>query len=214
MPCYAIDGVRPVIHPDSYVHPTATIIGDVIIAADCYIGPSAVMRGDFGRLVMHSGANLQDTCVVHGFPGTDTVIEENGHIGHGAVIHGCHIEQNALIGMNSVIMDGARIGESAIVAAMSFVKANMQVAARQLVAGTPARVIRTLSDEEIQWKMAGTRDYQNLTRRSRLSMVETTPLTEIEANRPVLAVSESIPLYQLKQQGIGLENNKDTDEQG
>lgn len=200
MPCYAIDGVRPVVHPDSYVHPTATLIGDVIVAADCYIGPGAVLRGDFGRLVLENGANLQDTCVMHGFPGTDTLIEVDGHIGHGAVLHGCHIGRNALVGMNSVVMDGAKVGDSAMVAAMSFVKANMNIAPRQLAAGSPARILRELSDEEISWKETGTRDYQALARRSAMSMVETTPLTEIETDRPGLSVSESIPLYALKQQ--------------
>lgn len=200
MPCYAIDGIRPVVHPDSYVHPTATLIGDVIIAADCYIGPAAVLRGDFGRLILEQGANVQDTCVMHGFPGTDTIIEQDGHIGHGAVLHGCHIGKNALVGMNSVVMDGAQVGESAMVAAMSFVKANMIIPERQLAAGSPARIIRELSDKEISWKQAGTRDYQNLTRRSLNSMVETTPLTEVEADRPQLDISDSVPLYQLKKQ--------------
>ena len=199
MPCYAIDGIRPVVHPDSYVHPTATLIGDVIIAADCYIGPGAVMRGDFGRLVLESGANLQDTCVVHGFPGTDTVVEEDGHIGHGAVLHGCHIGKNALVGMNSVVMDGAKVGESAMVAAMSFVKANMAILPRQLVAGSPARVIRELSEAEIDWKQSGTRDYQRLAKRSAMTMVETLPLTEIEEGRSRLPGCESVPLYTLKE---------------
>lgn len=205
MPCYAIDGVRPVVHPDSYVHPTATLIGDVIIAAGCYIGPSAVLRGDFGRLLMEQGANLQDSCVVHGFPDSDTVIEQDGHIGHGAILHGCRVGRNALIGMNSVIMDNAVIGESAIVAAMSFVKANMEVPARHLVAGTPARLIRELSDQEIAWKATGTADYQRLTRRSLATMVEVAPLSMPEANRPRLTVQSSIPLHQLKQQEQMLE---------
>ncbi len=199
MPCYAIDGIRPVVHPDSYIHPTATLIGDVIIAANCYVGPGAVMRGDFGRLILETGANLQDTCVVHGFPGTDTVVEEDGHIGHGAVLHGCHIGKNALVGMNSVVMDGAKVGESAMVAAMSFVKANMEILPRQLAAGSPARILRELSDAEIEWKQSGTRDYQRLAQRSAATMVETLPLTEIEAGRPELAVCESVPLYTLKE---------------
>ena len=199
MPYYAIDGVRPVVDPSSFVHPTATIIGDVIIGPDCYVGPSAVMRGDFGRLILKQGANLQDTCVMHGFPGTDTVVEKNGHIGHGAVLHGCHVGENALIGMNAVIMDGADIGPSAIVAAMSFVKANAQIPERHLVAGTPARVIRELSDDEIAWKESGTRDYQRLAKRSLDSLVEVTPLSEKETDRPRLDVSDSVPLYQTKE---------------
>lgn len=200
MPYYAIDGIRPVVHPDAYVHPTATLIGDVIIAEDCYIGPSAVLRGDFGRLVMERGANLQDTCVVHGFPDTDTTIEEDGHIGHGAVIHGCHIGKNALIGMNSVIMDNAVVGESAVVAAMSFVKAGLNIPAKHLAVGSPAKIIREMTDDEIAWKRSGTRDYQELVRRSHASLIEVTPLTEAEDNRPRLQLDCSVPLNQLKQQ--------------
>lgn len=198
MPYYAIDGIRPVIHPDSFVHPTAVVIGDVIVGAGCYVGPCAVLRGDFGRLILEEGANLQDTCVMHGFPNTDTVVERNGHIGHGAVLHGCRIKENALIGMNSVIMDGAEVGHSSIVAAMSFVKANMIIPEKQLVAGTPARIIRALSEQEIAWKEAGTGTYHELTRRCQQSLVETTPLSEIEPNRSRLKLEALMPLYQLK----------------
>ena len=195
MPCYAIDGIRPVIDLQSYVHPTATIIGDVIIAADCYIGPGAVLRGDFGRLIVQSGANVQDTCVMHAFPGMDTVIEENGHIGHGAVLHGCYVGKNAMVGMNSIVMDGAKIGESAIVGAMSFVKAEMVIPERHLAVGSPARILRELSDTEIAWKMSGTEGYQELTRRSMRSMVETTPLAQAEPNRAKIKVAKLIPLH-------------------
>jgi len=198
MPFYAIDGITPVVDASSFVHPTATIIGDVIIGPECYVGPGAVLRGDFGRLILKTGVNVQDTCVMHGFPKTDTIIEENGHIGHGAVLHGCHICENALIGMNAVIMDGATVGHSAIVAAMSFVKANSEIPQRHLAAGTPAKVLRELSEEEISWKESGTRDYQRLTRRCFASMEEVTPLTEIEQDRPRIDVSDSLPLYQLK----------------
>jgi len=117
MPCYEIDGLVPVIDPSAYVHPTAVLIGDVIVGPRCYVGPAASLRGDFGRLVLHEGSNLQDTCVMHGFPSSDTVVAPDGHIGHGAVLHGCVIERNALVGMNAVVMDEAVIGESSIVAA-------------------------------------------------------------------------------------------------
>ena len=195
MTCYAIDGIRPVVDPSSFVHPAATLIGDVIIGPDCYVAPGAVLRGDFGRLILEQGVNVQDTCVMHGFPDTDTVIEKNGHIGHGAVLHGCHIGENALVGMNAVIMDGAIIGHSSIVAATSFVKAGDQIPDRHLVAGTPAKIIRELSDDEIAWKESGTRDYQRLTQRCFDSLEQVTPLTEMEAERPRLDVSDSIPLY-------------------
>jgi len=108
---YSIDGVIPVVHHEAFVHPTAVLIGDVIIGPGCYVGPCASLRGDFGRLILKRGANLQDSCVMHGFPHTDTVIEEDGHIGHGAILHGCTIKRDALVGMNAVVMDGAVIGE-------------------------------------------------------------------------------------------------------
>jgi phenylacetic acid degradation protein len=196
--CYAIDGIRPVVDPTAFVHPSADLIGDVIIGPDCYVGPGASLRGDFGRLILEKGVNVQDTCVMHGFPGTDTRVEENGHVGHGAVLHGCQVGPGALIGMNAVIMDGAVIGESVIVAAMSFVKANFKIPARSLAAGIPAKILRELSDEEIEWKESGTRDYQRLTRRCFESLEETTALTAVEENRPRLDVSDSVPLFQAK----------------
>ncbi len=195
---YSIDGITPVVHPSAYVHPSATLIGDVIIGARVYIGPSASLRGDFGRLVVEEGANIQDCCVVHGFPGTDTVIEADGHIGHGAVIHGCRIGANALVGMNAVVNDNALIGESAIVAALAFVKAAMRVPPRTLVAGIPARIVRELTEDEMAWKRDGTRLYQVLAVRSLATMTETTPLSEAEPDRKRLALGEVLPLSEWK----------------
>lgn len=195
---YAIDGIVPVVDPTAYVHPSAVLIGDVIVGPDCYVGPCASLRGDFGRLILERGSNLQDTCVMHGFPGTDTVVEEDGHIGHGAVLHGCRIGKNALIGMNAVIMDGVIVGESSIVAASAFVKAGMIIPARSLAAGMPAKVMRQLSDEEIAWKIDGTRTYQHLTRRCLATMVETDALTEVEPNRKRIHLPDVMPLVELK----------------
>jgi len=180
---YEINGVRPVIHPSAYVHPSAVLIGDVIVGPRCYVGPLAAMRGDFGRLILEQGANLQDTCVMHGFPGEDTVVEADGHIGHGAVLHGCRIGRNAMVGMNAVVMDKAIVGEESIVAAMSFVKAGMLVPPRSLVMGAPARVVRELSDKDIAWKSFGTRQYHDLARRSMQTMREVDALTEVEPDR-------------------------------
>lgn len=197
---YSIDGITPVVHPTAYVHPSAVLIGDVIIGPGVYVGPCASLRGDFGRLVIESGANIQDCCVMHGFPGTDTVVEEEGHIGHGAVLHCCIIRRNALVGMNSVVMDNAVIGESAIVAAQSFIKAGMEVPARMLVAGVPARVVRELTEQEMEWKVKGTRVYQELNRRSRDSMIETVALTEVEADRRRFNASDIKPLIDTKRE--------------
>ena len=195
---YAIDGIVPVVDPTAYVHPSAVLIGDVIVGPGCYVGPCASLRGDFGRLILERGANLQDTCVMHGFPGTDTVVEEDGHIGHGAVLHGCRIGRNALVGMNAVIMDNAVVGESSIVAASAFVKAGAEIPPRSLAAGMPAKVIRPLSDEEIAWKVDGTRTYQDLARRSLATMTECDPLAEIEPDRKRIHMPEVVPLVELK----------------
>lgn len=202
MPCYAIDDIRPVVDPSAYVHPSAILIGDVIVGPGCYVGPAASLRGDFGRLVLGRDANIQDTCVLHGFGDTDTVVEEQGHIGHGAVLHGCIVRRDAMVGMNAVLMDGSVVGEAAVVAAMAFVKAGFEVPARHLVAGIPGKIVRELTEEEIRWKRAGTRDYMELTARSMRSLVETTPLTAIEPGRPRLDVSHSKPLYQTRQRSV------------
>jgi phenylacetic acid degradation protein len=191
---YSIDGLTPVVHPDAYVHPSAVLIGDVHVGAGVYIGPLASLRGDFGRLVIEAGANIQDCCVLHGFPESDTVIEQDGHIGHGAIIHSARICRNAMVGMNAVVNDNAIVGESAFVAAMAFVKAGMQVPPRTLVAGVPAKVMRELSADELAWKLDATRAYQNLARRCLASLFETAALTAAEPGRKRLSLSEVLPL--------------------
>ena len=183
MPAYEFEGVRPVIDPTAYVHPTAVLIGDVIIGPHCLIGPGASLRGDLGRLIVKDGANVQDNCVLHCFPGKDVTIEADGHIGHGSVLHGCTIKRNALVGMNTVIMDDAVIGEDSFVAAMAFVKAGTEVPPRTLVGGIPAKVMRELTDDEIAWKSVGTRHYQHLAQRYLATSAEVDPLTKVEPNR-------------------------------
>jgi phenylacetic acid degradation protein len=183
MPCYAIDGVIPVVHPSAHVHPTAVLIGDVQIGPDCYIGPCASLRADFGRIVIEAGANVQDSCVVHGFPGSETRVERNGHIGHGAVLHGCHIGRNAMVGMNAVVMDEAVVGENTIIAAMAFVKAGAQVPANVLLVGSPAKVVRELTPEEIGWKRRGTGVYQRLAIEAAQKIAPAEPLAHAEPDR-------------------------------
>jgi len=183
MPCYALDGLGPVVDPTAYVHPTAVLIGDVIVGANCYVGPCACLRGDFGRIELQAGANVQDTCVVHSFPGGDVLIEENGHIGHGAVLHGCVVKRDALVGMNAVVMDGAEVGAQSIVAACAFVPAGMKIAPRSLVVGAPARMLRTLSEDEIMRKREGTLTYQVLTVRCLQTLREVTALPHAETDR-------------------------------
>ncbi len=195
---YAIDGVIPVVHPEAFVHPTAVLIGDVIVGPRCYIGPFASLRGDFGSIRVEAGANIQDGCTLHSFPGQEAVVEEDGHIGHGAILHGCRVGKNALIGMNAVVMDGVTVGENAIVAAHSFVKAGADIPAGTLAAGSPARTIRTLSADEITWKSQGTAEYQRLAERSRKTMVRCAPLEEVEENRPKVDAGDTQPLYKVK----------------
>lgn len=184
MPCYSLDGLTPVVDPTAYVHPTAVLIGDVIVGPGCYVGPLAALRGDFGRIILEEGVNLQDTCVMHGFPGSDTVVERHGHIGHGAVLHGCRIGADALVGMNAVVMDNAHIGERCIVAATAFVKAGFECPPQSLVMGSPAQVKRALGEQEIAWKQRGTAEYQALARRCLAGLQECEPLSAVEADRP------------------------------
>jgi len=198
MRVWSINGVTPVVDPEAFVHPSAVLIGDVVVRAGCYIGPAASLRGDFGRIEVRAGANLQDCCVMHGFPGTDTIVEEEGHIGHGAILHGCVVQRGALVGMNSVVNDNAVIGELAIVAAMAFVKAGMVVPPRTLVAGAPAKVVRALTDQEIAWKIEGTQSYQELARRSLATMVETEALAAPEPDRKRIELPELLPLSTIK----------------
>ena len=196
---YSIDGLTPVVDPTAFVHPSAVLIGDVIVGARCYVGPFASLRGDFGGIRVHAGSNIQDSCIMHGFPGTDTIVEENGHIGHAAVLHSCIVGRNALVGMNAVVNDNAVIGESAIVAAMAFVKAGTVVAPRTLVAGTPARFMRELTPQELEWKHAGTLSYQELTRRCLATMHATSPLSAPEPGRRPIELEEILPLHLYKE---------------
>ena len=195
---YALEGIVPVVDPTAFVHPSAVLIGDVVVGPGCYIGPCAVLRGDFGHIEVRSGANVQDCCILHGFPGLGTVVEEDGHIGHGAVLHGCTIQRNGLVGMNSVVNDHAVVGESSIVAAMAFVKAQMVIPPRSLVAGTPAKVVRALTDTELSWKVKGTQQYQMLARVSLANMRETDPLPAVEPGRRRMELPEMLPLSVVK----------------
>lgn len=183
MSFYAFEGLIPVVHPTAYIHPSAVIIGDVIIGEGVFVGPHASLRGDYGRLIIEAGANIQDGCIMHGYSNVETIVRECGHIGHGAILHGCIIGRDALIGMNTVIMDGAIIGEESIVAAMSFVKAGFVGKMRQLLVGSPARYLRDVTDEEMHWKRLNTKEYQDLAGRYHLGLQEAVPLTKIELNR-------------------------------
>jgi carbonic anhydrase/acetyltransferase-like protein (isoleucine patch superfamily) len=181
---YEFNGYRPVIHPSSFVHPQANVTGNVIIGAYCYIGPGAVLRGDWGKILVADGCNIQENCVVHMFPGKSAVFEEGAHIGHGAIIHGAKVGKNVLVGMNAVLMDDVAVGENSIIGALCFVPANMNIPPKSLVVGNPAKIIKELSDEMIAWKTEGTKLYQQLPGDCYQTLKECEPLREIDANRP------------------------------
>ncbi|MGB2087758.1 MAG: transferase hexapeptide repeat family protein [Psychroflexus salarius] len=181
---YQFKGFTPVIHPSSFIHPQASVTGNVIIGKDCYIGPSAAIRGDWGEIILEDGVNVQENCTIHMFPGKSITLKTGAHVGHGAVIHGANLGENCLIGMNSVIMDDAEIGDESIVGAMAFVKAETVIPRRSLVVGNPAKIIKQVSDDMIQWKSAGTQLYQRLPADCFKSLKEVEPLREIPENRP------------------------------
>lgn len=180
---YAFEGVVPVVDPLSYVHPSAVLIGDVIIGPRCYVGGNAVLRGDFGRIEMKAESNLQDNCLVHSRPDFDCVLESRAHVGHGAIVHAAHIGFDALIGMQAVVLDRAEVGEQAIVAALSFVKAGAKVPARVLWAGLPGKVVRDLNATDIETKGRGTDLYVELAARCITGIKPTQALSAPEHDR-------------------------------
>ena len=180
---YEFNGYKPVIDPSSFVHKEATIIGNVIIGKKVYIGPGASIRGDWGKITIKDGCNVQDNCTIHIFPGKDVILQENAHIGHGAIIHGANIGKNTLVGMNSVIMDDCNIGDECIIGALCFIKGEMNIPNRKIVVGNPAIIKGGVSDEMISWKTKGTELYQDLPNECYTLMKECKPLKEIEKNR-------------------------------
>ena len=181
---YAFKGFTPVVHESSFVHPLAAVTGNVIIGKNCYIGPGAAIRGDWGQIILEDGVNVQENCTVHMFPGKSITLKEGAHVGHGAIIHGANLGRNCLIGMNSVIMDDAEIGDESIVGAMAFVKAETIIPKRSLVVGNPAKVIKEVSDEMIAWKTKGTQLYQQLPADCHASLKEVEPLREVPKDLP------------------------------
>ena len=181
---YEFNGFIPVIHESSFVHPQAAVTGNVIIGKDCYIGPGAAIRGDWGGIIIEDGCNVQENCTIHMFPGKTITLREGAHIGHGAIVHGANIGRNSLIGMNAVIMDDAVVGDECIVGALAFVKAETIVEDRKIVAGNPAVVVKSVSDEMIAWKTMGTKLYQELPGECFATLREVEPLREVPADRP------------------------------
>ena len=184
MAVYSFKNHIPIIHPSSFIHPLAAVTGNVIIGMNCYIGPGAAIRGDWGEIILEDGVNVQENCTVHMFPGKSIRLRESAHVGHGAIIHGANLGKNCMIGMNAVIMDDAEIGEESIVGAMAFIKAETIIPPKSLVVGNPGKIIKKVSDEMIAWKTAGTKLYQQLPKDCHESLREVEPLREIPKNRP------------------------------
>ena len=180
---YEFDGFRPVVHESSFIHPNATVTGNVVIGRDVYVGPGAAIRGDWGAIVIEDGCNVQENCTIHMFPGVTVVLEEAAHVGHGAIVHGARICRNALIGMNAVIMDNASVGAECIVGALTFVPADMQIPSRKVVVDSPAKIVKDVSDDMVAWKTEGTRLYQALPARLHATLKACEPLREVPPGR-------------------------------
>lgn len=175
---YEIDGMIPVISSKSFIDDSAVIIGDVIIEEGVYIGPFASIRGDLGRIIIRKNSNVQDNCVLHGDPKLDTIVNEEGHIGHGAIVHACILEKNVLIGINATILDRAVIGENSIVGAHALVTYGSVIPPNSLALGMPAKVIKTLDEEQLKNKVRGTQIYKNLVVRCLSTLKKTTPISK------------------------------------
>ncbi len=181
---YEFNGIKPVIHESSFVHPQAAVTGNVIIGKNCYIGPGAALRGDWGQIMIEDGCNVQENCTIHMFPGVTVLLKEGAHIGHGAIIHGATIGKNCLIGMNAVIMDNVLLGDECIVGALTLIKEGEIIPNRSMVVGNPGKIIKQVSDEMINWKTEGTRLYQQLPENCFQTLRKTDPLQEISEKIP------------------------------
>ena len=181
---YSFKGFIPVVHESSFIHPQAAVTGNVLIGRNCYIGPGAAIRGDWGKIIVEDGCNVQENCTIHMFPGMTVLLKENAHIGHGAVIHGATIGKNCLVGMNSVIMDNVELGDESIVGALTFIKEGEKIPSRSLVAGNPGKIIKQVNDEMIAWKTKGTELYQTLPKDMFEQSQLCEPLKEIPIDQP------------------------------
>ena len=186
---YEFNGIKPVVHESSFVHPQANVTGNVTIGKDCYIGPHATLRGDWGEIIIEDGCNVQESCTVHMFPNKPTILRKGAHIGHGAVIHGGDIGENVLVGMNAVVMDGVVIERNSIIGALCFVPAEMHIKERSLVVGNPAKVIKEVSDEMLHWKTQGTALYQKLPSDCKKTLKECEPLRRKAPYKPEQSIN-------------------------
>lgn len=197
---YEFNGIKPVIHESSFIHPQAVVTGNVTIGRDVYVGPGAALRGDWGAIIIEDGCNIQENCTVHMFPGVTVLLMEAAHIGHGAIIHGATIGRNCLVGMNSVIMDDVELGDECIVGALSFIRLGEKFANRSLIAGNPAKMIKQVSDEMIAWKTEGTKLYQQLPHQCFETLKICDPLREQAEQKAIISQSYK-PFKNRREQG-------------
>jgi phenylacetic acid degradation protein len=188
---YSFNGYKPIVHKSSFIHPQAAVTGNVIIGKNCYIGPGAALRGDWGRIILEDGCNVQESCTIHMFPGVTVLLKEGSHIGHGAIIHGAVIGRNCLVGMNSVIMDNVELGDECIVGALSLIREDEKFERRSLIVGSPAKQIKKVSDEMMFWKTEGTALYQQLPEQCIKTLKLCKPLRKISKKHSVQK-----PVYQ------------------
>ncbi|MCT2582517.1 gamma carbonic anhydrase family protein [Actinophytocola gossypii] len=166
MPLYSFEGKRPNIHPDAWIAPTATLVGDVTVEADASVWYGVVLRADFGAIVVRAGANVQDNSVVHVGEGT-CEIGPDATVGHLCVIHHCVIGAEALVGNGSTVLDGAVVGARALVAAGSTVSPGTEVPPETVAFGSPARRFAPLTGPAKQWVDGNPAIYRDLARRHR-----------------------------------------------
>jgi len=183
MATYEFNGYKPVVHKTAFIHPQAAVTGNVIVGKDVYIGPGAAIRGDWGKIVIKDGCNVQENCTIHMFPGVTVTLEESAHVGHGAIIHGSHLGENCLIGMNAVVMDNVKVGKESIIGAQSFVPEGMEIPDRKVVVGNPAKIVKDVTDEMAAWKTKGTGLYQQLPKELHETLKECEPLREVPEGR-------------------------------
>lgn len=188
---YEFNGIRPVVHPSSFIHPQATVTGHVVIGRDVYIGPGCALRGDWGKIVIEDGCNVQENCIIHMFPGVTVILKASAHIGHGAIIHGANIGKNCLVGMNAVIMDEVELGDECIVGALSFIRQGEKIPSRSLVVGNPAKIIRQVSEEMMSWKTEGTKLYQLLPQQCHDTLKPCLPLEQDTEQKPLFQIDYS-----------------------
>lgn len=180
---YEFEGYIPVIHETAFIHPQASVIGNVEIGANVFVGSGAAIRGDIGKIIIEDGCNVQENCIIHMFPGKTVVLKEMAHIGHGAIVHGADVGRNSLIGMNAVLMDDAIIGDECVIGALCFVPAGKEIPSRSVAVGNPAKIVKEVSDKMLGWKTDGTLLYQKLAASSMQNLKVVEPLREVPKDR-------------------------------